>query len=275
MEKSIAILICYFGRFPWYFDYFINSCGFNPTVDFIVVTDNKEYMEPLPGNVNFIFMTMEKLNMRMSSKLGLSINIKHPYKICDFKPALGLIFSDLLEKYDYWGQCDIDVIFGDIRYFLDDEMLSTYDFVSVRHDYTPGCFMLFKNNLLMNNLFKQSKDYAKVFTSDKNFAFDESNYVNRLLNDGHSIFDLKTEIQSFTYVVKKAERDGQIIAHFDFILIEGLIGRIKFNRGKVIYKSKLEGILYHLYLLKNVYNPSKVKKPIPKRYHISKKAIYY
>ncbi|WP_370580690.1 DUF6625 family protein [Mucilaginibacter sp. FT3.2] len=34
-NKSIAIVICYFGKFPWWFSYFLRSFNYNPTVDFL------------------------------------------------------------------------------------------------------------------------------------------------------------------------------------------------------------------------------------------------
>ncbi len=42
MYKSIGMLTCWYGPYPWYFPYFIHSCGFNPTIDFILITDNSE-----------------------------------------------------------------------------------------------------------------------------------------------------------------------------------------------------------------------------------------
>jgi len=273
-KKSIGVITCYFGNFPWYFDYFLQSCSYNPSIDFLIVTDIKNHLTPLPLNVKFIFKTMAEVNELATNKLGFEINITRPYKFCDLKPAYGFIFSELLESYDFWAQSDIDIIFGDIRGFVDDDMLTAYDFINMRHDYTTGCFALYRNIPLMNELFKKSKDYIKVFTSDLDFAFDESNFVNNELTDGASIFDLKTEIESFTHVVKSAMLRNEIKAYFDFILIEGLTGYIKFDGGKVIYKNKYEGILYHLYLLKQVYKPGKRKAPVPEKYHISSKKIY-
>lgn len=274
-KKSIGVLICYYGKFPWYFDYFLHSCNYNQSVDFLIVTDIQDYLKPLPRNVKFIFKTIDDINILASQKLGFEVKIKHPYKFCDFKPAYGLIFSELLLKYDYWAQSDIDIIFGNIRSFLNEETLSYYDFISMRHDYTTGCFALYKNSSLMNNLFKRSKDYKKVFSSDQDFAFDESNFVNNSLTEGISIFEIKTEIESFTQVIKSAEHNNEIKAHFDFILIEGLTGKIKFDKGKIVYRNQFEAILYHLYLLKHAFKPKKIRKNIPDKYYISNKNIYY
>ena len=48
-------------RLPWYFPYFIHSCSFNPTIDFIIITDNKELIRNQPKNVKIIHKTIEEI----------------------------------------------------------------------------------------------------------------------------------------------------------------------------------------------------------------------
>ena len=273
MNKKIIILICYYGEFPWYFPYFLHSCNFNPTIDFLIFSDIK-HTYSLPSNVTIVNKSIEEIKKLASKKLSLAVNIDFPYKLCDFKPAYGLIFENYTKGYDFWGQSDIDVIYGNIRNFMTDEMWNKYDFISIRHDYTSGCFALYKNNELINNIFKRSKDYKKVFSNSQHYCFDECNFAWDELTDGKSIFEVKTEIESFTHIIKTAERNSEIQAYFDFILIEGLVGKMKFDNGKIVYKNLYEGILYHLYWLKRVYFPAKISKQIPDVYHISRTRIY-
>jgi len=47
----------------------------------------------------------------------------------------------------------LDLIFGDVRKFIIDEILSDHDFINVRHDYTTGVLALYKNTTLMNTFF--------------------------------------------------------------------------------------------------------------------------
>jgi hypothetical protein len=209
-----------------------------------------------------------------SEKLDFAAAIKHGYKLNDFKPAYAYIFSDLVAGYDFWGHMDLDIILGNLREFLDDTMLETYDFISVRHDFTAGCFCLYKNNSEINHLFMRSKDYRKVMSNPEHFCFDECNFAWDLLKTGQSIIDLQTEIESFTEVVKRAEMAGDIKAHFDFILMEGIAGKLVFDNGRIIYKNQFEAILYHLYWLKRVYNPANIGT-IPSKYWISPSRIYH
>jgi len=59
--------------------------------------------------------------------LGFEVDIESEYKLCDFKPAYGLIFSEHFKDYDFWGYCDIDIIFGNIRAYMTDVLLNEYD----------------------------------------------------------------------------------------------------------------------------------------------------
>jgi hypothetical protein len=274
-ENSIAVLTCWYGPYPWYLPYFIHSCTYNPTIDFIIITDNKQLIPNKPQNIKIVSKTIEEIKLTACKKLGFTVNIDYPYKLCDFKPAYGFLFSELIKGYDFWGQSDLDIIYGDIRSFITDEMLNTYDFISLRHDYTTGCFALYKNNETMNSFFMRSKDYKTVFGNPQHYCFDECNFVWDDLTAGKSIFDLETAIESFTHLIKAAQATNEIKAHFDFILMEGKTGRVIFDNGKIIYKKKFEAVLYHLFWLKKLYNPKLVPKKIPDKYYISPTKIYH
>lgn len=275
MKFKIGILTCWYGPYPWYFPYFIHSCKFNPCVDFIIITNNQESVTNKPENVKIVHKTLEEIKTIACEKLGFAVNIDFPYKLCDYKPAYGFIFSEIIENYDFWGQSDLDVIYGDIREFLNKEMLAKYDFISLRHDYTTGCFSLFRNNEKMNTFFMRSKDYKHVYTNSKHYCFDECNFAWDELTAGKSIFEIKTEIESFTHLIKAAEITNEIKAHFDFILMEGKTGRIIFDNGKIFYKKRFEAIMYHLFWLKKVYKPKTMPQIIPNTYYISPTRIYH
>lgn len=274
-QYHIAIITCWYGSYPWYFPYFIHSCYYNPTIDFYIVTDNQQIIRNKPENVTVIHNTLDEIKAIASKKLGFIISIDHPYKLCDFKPAYGFIFSEIIQGYDFWGYSDLDVIYGNIRGFVNDKMLSTYDFISLRHDYTTGCFALYRNNTKMNRFFMRSKDYKLIFSDPQHYCFDEYNFVWRELDAGKSIFEIKTDIESFTHLIKAAVLSNEIKAHFDFILIEGTTGNIAFHDGKIIYKKQFEAILYHLVMLKKVYSPSKLPRKVPNTFFVSRTRIYH
>ncbi|MDP9046725.1 MAG: hypothetical protein M3N14_01225 [Bacteroidota bacterium] len=273
--KSIALLVCYFGKLPWYFNYFVHSCRYNPTVDFFIVTDDTIFAGQLPPNVKLIYKTPAEVSALASLKLGFGVNINYSYKLCDFKPAYGLIFSETLAGYDFWGHCDIDIIFGNIRAFITDELLDHYDLVSVRHDYISGCFLLYRNTGKLNTLFLHSKDYRKVFTSDKHYCFDETNFAHEAFGEGKEYNEIETEIESMMHVVKRLEADGFIKPFFDFMIIEGVQGKLKWHRGKLTYKNRFEVLFYHMIYFKTGCRPRKMSRRIPDSFTISPTKIYH
>ena len=270
---DIAILTCWYGSYPWYFPYFIHSCSSNPTIDFYLITDNLKAIENKPSNVKIIHKTLEEIKLTASKKLGFAINIDHPYKLCDFKPTYGFLFPEIIKGYDFWGHGDIDVVYGNIRNFMTKEILTTHDIISSRHDYTTGTFCLFRNNNFINHLFMESKDYKNVLSSAEHFCFDECNFLFQELQNGASIFDFPDNIQSMTYVVKKAEAEGKLKAFFDFIIIEGATGKIKWQNGKIIYKDLYEAMFYHLIKFKTQCKRPKILNPIPDTFYFTPKKI--
>lgn len=273
-SNSIAIVSPYFGKLPWYFEYFIHSCKFNSSVHFYLFIDDASYNRSPPKNVFLIYSSLSGLKILIEKQLKMKVGLEQPYKLCDFRPAYGIIFKEVLKGYDFWGYADIDVIFGNIRKFITKEMLQNYDVISMRHDYLLGCFSIFRNNHKINNLFKLSKDYKKIFADPKHYCFDETNFCFEQFLSGTHYSEIKSEVESMTHLVKRMQEKNYIKAYFDFHVIEGLPGRLKWNKGELIYKGKFEAVLYHLIKLKAVYNPSKITKKRPATFYISTNKLY-
>ena len=72
-------------------------------------------------------ITFEKLKLIIQNKFDFDIALKAPYKLCDYKPAYGYLFQEYLEGYEYWGYCDVDMIFGNLKRFLPDNVIGEYD----------------------------------------------------------------------------------------------------------------------------------------------------
>lgn len=173
--KRIALIIPYFGNFKNYFPLFLVSCKNNPSVDWIVFTDDRaEY--PYPQNVKVIYTTFEKIEERIQKHFDFHVLLDKPYKLCDYRPAYGEIFSNELRGYDFWGYCDIDLIFGNIRKFLDEEILEKFSKI-----FTRGHFSLYKNEPDINSFYRNVDDsfLRKVFTSERPFNFDEWGGISR------------------------------------------------------------------------------------------------
>lgn len=273
-KTSIAIIICYIGKLPWYFSYFAHSCAFNEDVHFYIITDDRSYENRVPPNIRFVYKSLTEINELASEKLGFTTNITSGYKLCDFKPTYGVLFSELLENYDFWGHGDLDIIFGDIRKFMTEEVLEVHDLIAVRDDYLTGYFLLFRNNSKMNFLFTESSDYQKVLSDEKHYCFDETNFSFIDFEKEIHYSKVKSEVESMTHVVKREHEKKNINAYFDFHVIEGAYGKLSWNEGVLMYDNRFEAMLYHLILFKNIYKPKRVPMAIPNNFRISKTRIY-
>ncbi|MEB0280868.1 MULTISPECIES: DUF6625 family protein [unclassified Mucilaginibacter] len=272
-EPTIAIISCYFGELPPYFHLFIHSCKYNPSIDFFIVTDQLLLDKDLPVNIKIIPIQFQDMASYVSVRLGLMACIAFPYKMCDFKPAYGLIFQNYVCNYDFWAHGDIDVIYGNIRGFMTTELLNDHDIISVRPDWLPGCFVLFRNNVQMNNLYKNSTDYKRVFSSEKHFCFDETNFAHDEFSAGKPYNECVTEIDSMTHVVARLSATKQIRAFFDLYIIEGLPGQLTWKKGVLTFKSQFEIMLYHMIHFKNVYDFSLLGQTLPDRFRITRSVI--
>ena len=172
MDNKIAIISFCMGNVPYWIDFFLKSCAFNEKVDWFLFTDN-----PIKGhynsNIKIVNTSLNEIGELISSKINLKINIKHPYKLCEFRPAFGLAFGDYLQKYDYWGYCDIDLIFGDIFSFLEEVIKMEYHIISPHKNFIHGHLCLLKNIPEVNNLFRLSQNYKEIFSSERLHIFDE------------------------------------------------------------------------------------------------------
>ena len=157
---NIRIFIPYFGRFPSYFPFFLKSCGYNPEIEFLIFTD-QELAGELPQNVKIHNMSFEAFKKMAQSKLALdehNLKVLTPYKLCDYKPAYGALFSDYLRDADFWGFCDVDLIFGRIFDVLSMEIMQDCDRVL-----NQGHLTLYRNTPEINHLFEKKLDKGISF----------------------------------------------------------------------------------------------------------------
>ena len=169
--KSITLVNLHFGTFKNYFPLFLNGCKNNPTVNFLIVTDQK-IISPAP-NVIIKNMTFEECKTKIQELFDFPINLKSPYDLCDYKVVYGELFSEELAGSDFWRYCDTDLIFGDIRKFITDNILQKYEKVLIR-----GHFTLFRNLKDINAIYRNKlpdgeERFKQVFSEDGVHHFDE------------------------------------------------------------------------------------------------------
>ena len=270
--KKIVLIILYYGEFPWYFCWFLHTCRYNRDIDFLIVSGSS-FEGSLPPNVTILPIPIEEIKALIAEKLGLEADLRNPYKLCDWKPAYGLLLSGYIGSYDFWGYCDIDIIFGNIRNFLTDELLEAYDIITVLADFLAGYFTIYRNSPRFNRLFMASKDFRRVFTSGEHFCFDECNFLFAKLDEGLLLEDIACDIESMTHVVRKLQRERVIRVYFDTVSLQGLGGKLKWDKGTLVYRNRYEIMLYHLIQLKEIFKGRRVRK-IPESFRISTTKIY-
>lgn len=169
--KKIAFIVPYFGTLPNGFPFWLLTCKMNPTIDWLVFTDDKTKYN-YPPNVKVNYCSFKSIQDRVHKLYGNDAVINKPYKLCDYKPAYGELFVEKLQEYDFWGHCDIDLAWGNIRKFLTDELLERYDKIG-----NQGHCTLYRNNPEVNSRVRACIDglvtYKEAFYQDKGFAFDE------------------------------------------------------------------------------------------------------
>lgn len=168
--KKALIIACYIGKLPVNINMWLKSCGCNPDYHFMLVTDDKINIE-IPSNVRILRQTLEELKSRFQKLLDFEITLESPYKLCDYKPLYGAAFEEYIDGYEFWGHCDLDMIFGYISDFYTEDILNRYDRIG-----SFGHLILYRNTPEINNLYRKKGSpfsYKKVFSSEYNYGFDE------------------------------------------------------------------------------------------------------
>jgi len=170
---KVVFILPYFGKLPNYFDLFLKSCSYNEKFDWIIITDDVSKYN-YPKNVKVIYEKFDYIKEVFQKKIDFNINLDRPHKLCDYKPAYGYLFKEIISEYDFWGHCDPDCIFGKLDSFIKEELLNEYEKI-----FTLGHMTLYKNEEKNNFLFKEKingkRIYKEVFTVSKGCVFDEQN----------------------------------------------------------------------------------------------------
>lgn len=169
--KSIIILVDYFGAWPGWFPVFLASCRFNSTIHWLIRTDC-EIPSAVPENVRFISTRFPDYVEHVGHSLNVDFRPSGAYKICDIRPMCGDIFYDDIKAFDYFGFGDLDVIYGDIRQFYTDDVL-TADVISNHVGILSGHLCLFKNTERLRKAYLGIPQWKKYMENPESTRFDE------------------------------------------------------------------------------------------------------
>jgi len=155
--------------------------------------------------------------------MGFECNLDHPRKVCDYRSCLGFVFSEIVGPYDFWGYTDNDQIYGNIRAFITNDLLSKYDKIG-----KWGHFSLYRNTPAMNSLFMSDFRklgllfYKDVFSTPYNCFFEETTMYRFGELSGFPCYDDESIIfdcspSSFRFIDRKwgKEKSAPHIVVFD------------------------------------------------------------
>ncbi|OFY18588.1 MAG: hypothetical protein A2W98_04980 [Bacteroidetes bacterium GWF2_33_38] len=275
MEK-IIVIIPYYGSWPNYIQIFNDTCKNNPLINICFITDLDKF-ENASSNITFFKLSFQELKKRIGNIFDISIPNHKPYKLCDFRPAYGIIFSDIVKDFDFWGYADNDLIFGNLKKFISSENLNENDILCFRPDHLHGPFTIYRNTSLINNLFKCSPDYLDIFKNEIYLSFDEFGKDNFRLQKNKTLDNLPDD--SISVIALKAKLKGEIKIFMKLLCKEKISETneiIKYDNGKVsIYKTNVEYAFYHWVIEKRAAYFSYPKwSKIPTKYFISPSGFY-
>ena len=172
-KPKICIVIPYFGTWPEWMELFLESCRANPSIDWLFFSDCQNHPANFPPNVKIRPTLIQEFLRMVETKVGLNIQWDASYKICDLRPAFGVVFEEYLKRYDFWGWGDIDVIYGDIKSALTKYELG-HDCISFTNEHLSGHLCLWRNNDSVRNWFRSMPDWKQRMEDTEYTHLDES-----------------------------------------------------------------------------------------------------
>ena len=182
MLSKSALILPYYGSYPIWMNAFLRSCAYNPSLTWLIFSDLEKPMYQ-PDNVQFFHLEKEGLSELIKQKTGIHHALENPHKLCDFKPLYGHIFEDYLVDYQFWGHCDMDVIWGDMDHFLFKMGFEQFDLVSSRPHAISGHFTLYRNMEALKVFYQSVPQYHKAFIKPNYQGFDEGFYSYHIFNE--------------------------------------------------------------------------------------------
>ena len=231
--KSILLIIPYFGQWPLWFDAYLTSVKHNPTINWLCPTDCK-IPEEYPENIKFLKTDIKRLNKHVNQVVGCNVPLT-PRKFCDLKPAYADIFEEEIKAYDFWGFCDLDIIWGDIRQFMTPELLANYDIISSRKEAISGHFNLFKNTRVLNTLYRKIPNYKKLFEYPE-FQWTDEQVLTRCLKEHPNFINLSLKIYWETILCNQ-ERGRDSHQEYEY-------NKWKWENGKMICLKTNQNVMY-------------------------------
>ena len=174
MPKTIFI-IPYFGKWPFWINFFFKSCEQNKNYSWLIYTDCSTDINP-PDNVTIKRCSFNSYKDLVEAQLKIPFNPESPYKLCDIKPALAYIHKEEVSDYDFIAFGDIDLIYGNLNIFLTKEKFEKFDIISTHSRRISGHLCVMRNEDSVIELFKKVPDWQNILSDPEHRHFDEKTF---------------------------------------------------------------------------------------------------
>lgn len=276
MKLEIIIIAPYFGVIDKdIHQLWLQTCAANTEIDFLLITDDIDALQiSMPKNVKGVYMKWDECVNLVKNTFPFPVKVDAPYKLCDFRPAFGDVFSNYITDYDFWGHTDSgDTIYGNLIHFLTNDTLSLYDKIQIY-----GHFSLYRNSKDNNKRYlhpmKNGLTAQEIFNTSENLCFDDmfqKASINTLyVENGYPIMeriadfvaDILPQYWGFRLEAKKKVprvfewNHGEL---FEWTVIEGKlnkreVGYVHFQKRKMINEVPFGG--EHFYMIPNRFIPA-------------------
>lgn len=237
MAIKKCFIVCWFGELPGNIDIWLKTCEHNRGFDFLFFTDAK-IDRFFPSNVKVIPFSIGQFKKRAQGLTSKKVSVDRSYRVCEFRPAFGEIFKEELKGYDFWGHCDVDVVFGNLNDFITDALLEEYDAVL-----NGGHLSLYRNAEKINRLYLGKGgafDFDTVASHDAAFSFDEITGIRRIAEFNH------VRIKSLIPYIETEIKYRQLRSRLDrinpddqaYYWEKGDLYRVKAENGQVLYQKQ-------------------------------------
>lgn len=132
------LLLPYFGQLPPWMDLWRENVAELAAHGYDILLDHDED--------SFRARVRDRLGVECPPMFGTS-------KTWDYRPALGMLYADEMQGYDFWGHTDLDCVYGRVERWVTDEFLDGVDMHSNCSTYLNGCWSLYRNVPVVNELF--------------------------------------------------------------------------------------------------------------------------
>ena len=127
-------------------------------------------------------MSSGEILERLRKGTGLGLGNISGHKLCDFRPFFPMVFNDLLRDAEFWGYCDIDLMFGRLDQGFDQALLESVDAFSAHPNQFVGHLTFVRNLPEINRLAFEIPRWQELCLSPIAEHVDEERFSDVLRN---------------------------------------------------------------------------------------------